>query len=95
MGVTGSERRLIAGRSIRWDAERAERAYADGWWTKETIVDVLAGIASLMPGRPLIADGAARLDAKTLYSQSAALARSLLHRFAPGSVVILHAAELA
>jgi acyl-CoA synthetase (AMP-forming)/AMP-acid ligase II len=87
MGVTGSERRLIAGRSIRWDADRAERAYADGWWTKETIVDALARIVATTPNQPLIADGVVRLDAAALYSQAAALARTLMSRHAPGSVV--------
>jgi hypothetical protein len=36
-----TQRKLIAGRSIRWNDERAAQAYARGQWVRETLADAL------------------------------------------------------
>ncbi|HQY72059.1 MAG TPA: hypothetical protein PLW13_16630, partial [Pseudomonadales bacterium] len=38
-------RRIVAGRSIRWDEERANEAYAQGFWVRETLAEALARAA--------------------------------------------------
>jgi acyl-CoA synthetase (AMP-forming)/AMP-acid ligase II len=81
------ERRLIEGRRIRWDEARAQAAYAAGLWVRQTLGDALKSAAEQEPGRALIVDGSVRLDGATLYRQATALARALLTRAAPGSVV--------
>lgn len=81
------QRRVIAGRSVRWDAERAEAAYAQGHWVQETLADALRRAATEEPQRMLIVDGDIRLDAHRLYQQASALAQALLQRQPPGSVV--------
>jgi acyl-CoA synthetase (AMP-forming)/AMP-acid ligase II len=73
--------------SIRWDEARAQAAYAQGHWTRETLADALARAAVETPDRVLLVDGAVRLDARTLQVQARALASALLARFASGSVV--------
>jgi acyl-CoA synthetase (AMP-forming)/AMP-acid ligase II len=80
-------RRLIAGRSVRWDDARAAAAYADGLWVPETLADALARAAEQEPGRAVIVDGDVRLDARTLHQRSLALARVLAARFRPGSAI--------
>jgi acyl-CoA synthetase (AMP-forming)/AMP-acid ligase II len=87
--VTGCSegRRIIAGRSVRWDEGRARKAYADGLWVRETLADALARAASEEPERVLIIDAAVRLNAHTLQTQAAALAEALATRYPPGSVV--------
>ena len=80
-------RRLIAGREIRWDSERAERAYADGLWVRETLADVLRRAARETPKRVLLMDGVHRLDCQSLYSQATMLANAMLVRAPSGSVV--------
>ena len=35
--TTTAGRRTIAGRSVRWDQERANEAYAKGYWVGETL----------------------------------------------------------
>lgn len=87
MNPSSSERRLIAGRSIRWDGERAAAAYETGWWSRETSVDALNRAAAQTPDRILVVDGNVRLDARTLHDRASRLAATLLTRFAPGSVV--------
>jgi len=72
---------------IRWDAALAERAYADGWWRKETIGDALRRAAADAPDRILVIDGETRLRAADLYDRAIILAHAMLARFAPGSVV--------
>src|SRR5689334_1302300 len=82
-----NERRLIEGRRIRWDEARARAAYAAGLWTRHTLGDALRRAAEETPARVLIVDGSVRLDCATLHSRATALARVLLGRVAPGSVV--------
>ena len=80
-------RRIVAGRSIRWDEQRANEAYAQGFWVRETLAEALARAASADPQRVLIIDGPVRLDARSLQAQASALAQTLAARFAPGSVI--------
>jgi hypothetical protein len=40
--VTG---KLIGGRRVRWDGERAADAYARGWWVRGTLADSLVEAA--------------------------------------------------
>jgi acyl-CoA synthetase (AMP-forming)/AMP-acid ligase II len=80
-------RRLIEGRSIRWDAARALDAYAKGHWVRQTLGGALKSAAAHTPERVLLVDGDVRLDCSTLYGQAACLARAMLARAAPGSVV--------
>lgn len=80
-------RRLLEGRSIRWDAGRAQAAYAAGHWVRQPLGDALKLAATQTPERVLLIDGDVRLDCRTLYRQAAGLARTMLTRAAPGSVV--------
>lgn len=82
-----ARRRTDGGWEIRWDESLAATAYADGWWQHETIADILRKLASEDPDRILIIDGDVRLSASALHDQSERLAKALLTRFAPGSVV--------
>lgn len=80
-------RRLIAGRWVRWNEERAKAAYEQGLWVRETLADALVRAATRTPGRVLVVDGDVRLDAGTLHTQASALARAMLARFPTGSAV--------
>ncbi len=80
-------RRLIGGRSIRWDAARAASAYARGLWIRHTLADALYAAAEQTPQRVLLVDGTSRLDCKTLRAQATTLAHAMLARAPPGSVV--------
>lgn len=80
-------RRFIAGRSIRWDEDRAKDAYAQGFWVRETLVDALARAAADTPERVLLIDGAVRIDARTLHAQASALAQTMAVRLPIGSVI--------
>ena len=82
-----SGRRIIAGKSIRWDEEQAKAAYAQGHWVHETLADTLKQIATKNPERILVVDGAVQLDAHTLQEQAEALARVMLRCFPVGSVI--------
>jgi acyl-CoA synthetase (AMP-forming)/AMP-acid ligase II len=82
-----NERTTPMGWRIRWDTALAERAYADGWWQTETIGDALRRAAAEAPDRILIIDGETHLRAADLYERADMLARAMLARFAPGSVV--------
>jgi acyl-CoA synthetase (AMP-forming)/AMP-acid ligase II len=81
------ERRQIEGRWVRWDAQRAQAAYAEGWWIRQTLGEALERAATRTPERVLLVDGDVRVDCKTLYRQAVTLARALLPRAVPGSVV--------
>lgn len=81
------QRKLIEGRWVRWDEQRAQAAYAAGWWVREGLGHALKNAAEQAPERVLIVDGDVRIDARTLFRQSSALARTLLARAQPGSVV--------
>ena len=80
-------RKLIAGRWVRWDDERAARAYARGLWTPDTLADWLRKAAQQTPYRVLLIDGDCRIDCQTLFAQASALAREMLARAPAGSVV--------
>lgn len=80
-------RRLIRGRSIRWDEDRAARAYAEGVWVRRTLADSLQQASDQQPRRVLLVDGDQRIDAADLHLQASRMARLLLGRTAPGSVV--------
>jgi acyl-CoA synthetase (AMP-forming)/AMP-acid ligase II len=80
-------RKLIAGRWVRWDDERAARAYARGLWTPDTLGDCLRKGAQQTPHRVLLIDGDCRIDCQTLFAQASALARAMLARAPVGSVV--------
>jgi cyclohexanecarboxylate-CoA ligase len=82
--VTG---KLIGGRRVRWDDERAADAYARGWWVRGTLADSLIEAAQRTPQRIVLIDGAYQMDCRSLYEQSSALAQALLSRMPPGSVV--------
>ncbi|MET0240835.1 MAG: AMP-binding protein [Sphingobium sp.] len=80
-------RRMVGGRSIRWDDGRAEAAYRDGWWVKETLADALRRAAAEEPGRVIVTEGAAQIDAATLLSRATTLAEAMLARMPVGSVI--------
>jgi len=84
---TNRGRKVIAGRSIRWNDARAAQAYASGLWIDATLVDSLRHAAQHTPHRVLLVDGDRRIDCATLWSQSGALAQTLLARAPAGSVV--------
>ena len=81
--------KLIAGRRVRWDDERATEAYACGWWVRGTLADSLVEAAQRTPQRTVLIDGACQLDCRSLYDQASALAQALLARMPTGSVVSL------
>ncbi len=81
--------KLIGGRRVRWDDERAAEAYARGWWVRATLADSLVDAARRTPQRIVLIDGACQLDCQTLYERAAALAQVLLTRMPAGSVVSL------
>lgn len=85
--TTVPERKLIAGRRLRWDEARAAQAYAQGLWVRSTLADALRQTAQQSPQRVLLVDGATRLDAQSLLQQAERLAQALLARAAPGAVV--------
>jgi acyl-CoA synthetase (AMP-forming)/AMP-acid ligase II len=80
-------RRLIGGRSRRWDQACADQAYAQGLWARQTLADALDRAAVETPDRVLIVDGEARLDCRALKAQATALAHAMLRRAAPGAIV--------
>ena len=81
--------KLIAGRRVRWDDERATDAYAHGWWVRGTLADSLVEAARRTPQRTVLIDGACQLDCQSLYDRASALAQALLARMPTGSVVSL------
>ena len=87
LNAVNAGRRIVAGRSIRWDEDRASEAYAQGFWVRETLADALARAASAEPDRILIIDGPVRIDARSLHAQASALAQAMAARFPAGSVI--------
>ena len=83
----GTTRMTGAGWRIRWNAELARQAYADGWWQQEICTDSLRRIATEDPDRLLVIDGQTRLTAADLHNRAGRLAQAMLARFAPGSTV--------
>jgi acyl-CoA synthetase (AMP-forming)/AMP-acid ligase II len=84
---SNEDRKLIVGRWVRWNAERAANAYARGLWTRETLADRLRKAAQESPDRVVLIDGERRLDCNSLYGQAKALAQAMLARMPGGSVV--------
>ncbi len=82
-----SNTKLIDGRTVRWDDERAADAYARGWWVRHTLADSLAAAAQQAPRREVLVDGDHRLDCATLNERATALAAAMLERMPVGSVV--------
>ena len=82
-----SNTKLIGGRTVRWDDERAAEAYARGWWVRETLADSLADAAQRTPQRVVLIDSAREVDCRSLHEQATALAAAMLDRMPIGSVV--------
>ena len=82
-----SNTKLIGGRTVRWDDERATEAYARGWWVPETLADSLADAALSTPQRVVLIDGDHKVDCQSLHEQATALAAAMLDRMPIGSVV--------
>jgi acyl-CoA synthetase (AMP-forming)/AMP-acid ligase II len=82
-----ADRRTIAGRSLRWDEERANAAYAEGWWVKETLADALNRAVHADPLRVVLVDGTHRVTTADLQAQATAMAQTMAERMEPGSVV--------
>lgn len=80
-------RKLIGGRSLRWDEERAAAAYARGSWIDGTLADALRAAAEHTPDRVALVDGEHRLTCAELHRDATALAHALTARMPPGSVV--------
>jgi cyclohexanecarboxylate-CoA ligase len=80
-------RKLIGGRSVRWDDDRAADAYARGLWVHDTLADTLREVAQRTPERVALIDGDMRLDCQGLYQQATALAQQLQARIPASSVV--------
>ena len=81
------DRKLIDGRWVRWNDERATRAYASGLWIRQTLADSLLSAAEKTPHRVVLIDGEHRIDCRSLHTQATALARAMLARAPAGSVV--------
>jgi cyclohexanecarboxylate-CoA ligase len=82
-----SNTKLIGGRTVRWDDERAAEAYARGWWVRDTLADSLADAAQRTPQRVVLIDGDCEVDCRSLSEQATALAAAMLDRMPIGSVV--------
>src|SRR5882762_252931 len=81
--------RVICGRVVRWNEDRARNAYSQGWWGRKTLADAIREAAAATPERIVLIDAQERLDCRALYSQTSALAQALLQRVPLGSVVSL------
>jgi len=81
--------KLIGGRRVRWDDERAADAYARGWWVRDTLADSLIEAAQRTPQRTVLIDTACQMDCRSLHDEASALAQALLARMPTGSVVSL------
>ena len=86
-GMNSMRKTRTGGWSVRWDEQRATRAYADGWWTEETCADALRAEAARAPERVVLIDGDVKLTTQELLARSERLGRILARRFAPGSVI--------
>jgi acyl-CoA synthetase (AMP-forming)/AMP-acid ligase II len=80
-------RRLVEGRSVRWDEAQARKARETGAWTEGTLAEALAEAARRTPQRILLIDGALTLTAAQLHERADRLARVLAARMPRGSVV--------
>lgn len=80
-------RRAIDGWSIRWDEARASAARQRGWWSDETLGQVLPRIAGQTPDRVLLIDGDVRLTASDCHLSASRLAGWLGARTERGQVI--------
>lgn len=80
-------RRLVNGRSVRWDEARAADAYAQGWWVHETLAETLRQAAEQEPDRVLVIDGEVQLTAAELFARATVIAHHLLAKMPVGSVI--------
>jgi acyl-CoA synthetase (AMP-forming)/AMP-acid ligase II len=80
-------RKVVGGRSIRWDDARAAEAYDAGLWIEGTLADALRLAARDTPERVLLVDGEVTLDCRELHLRASALAAALADRMPVGSVV--------
>lgn len=87
--MSKDHRKLIGGRSVRWDQERAADAYARAWWIHGTLADSLREAARDTPARVVLVDNDYRLNCQSLHDQAMLLAKALLARIPAGSVVSL------
>ena len=85
--ASDSNRKLIAGRLVRWSDANAKRAYARGIWIDDTLAGFLIRAAQDTPRRVLLVDGDHRIDCQTLHAQAMTLAQAMLARAPAGSVV--------
>ena len=85
--MTEITRRTMAGRSIRWNHERAEAAYREGHWVRSTLVDALLNAVREEPDRVIVIEGSHSLSVKALYGRASRLAAELSSRYPLGSVV--------
>jgi acyl-CoA synthetase (AMP-forming)/AMP-acid ligase II len=85
--LSNHQRKLIAGRSLRWNDHRAADAYGRGLWGHETLVDSLQRAALQTPERVLIIDGVHRIDCRMLHAQATALAQTMIARAPTASVI--------
>jgi acyl-CoA synthetase (AMP-forming)/AMP-acid ligase II len=72
---------------VRVDDDRAVEAYRQGLWVRSTLADALRDAARSTPDRTVLIDGEVRLDCRTLHERATALARALMDRMPPGSVM--------
>ena len=82
-----SGRKIVGGRSIRWDDTRAAEAYDGGLWVYGTLADALRDGATRTPERIVVVDGDVRMDCGELYRRAGTLAATLAGRMPEGSVV--------
>jgi acyl-CoA synthetase (AMP-forming)/AMP-acid ligase II len=81
------DRKVLGRWSIRWDEARVQEAYAEGWWTHETLADAARRAASQTPNRIIVVDDTQHLDCIGLYDRAKALALAMLARGPAGSVI--------
>ena len=80
------DRKLIAGRWVRWNDERAASAYARGLWTRDTLADAFERPRSRRRNGWCSSMAIVVSTAKPL-AQAKALAQAMLARAPTGSVV--------
>ena len=85
--ASDSDRKLIAGRLVRWSDAKARDAYVRGVWIDDTLAGFLVRAAQDTPLRVLLVDGEHRIDCRTLHAQAVTLAQAMLARAPAGSVI--------
>jgi len=80
-------RKIVAGRSIRWDEKRAQAAYEQGHWVSTTLVDALISAVNETPDRVVVIERSHSLTVSELHAQASMLAAELSSRYPLGSVI--------